>query len=125
MFPRYKLTSRCSGILHIVLIVLSDRGLSGGVSLQYFGPDRTESKETSQGDTRYVKPIPCHSHNDYWREHPLFDALHAGCTSVEADLWLDDMGAELYVGHSKASLTADRTLDSMYLEALLRLLGTA
>ncbi|KLU85373.1 hypothetical protein MAPG_04399 [Magnaporthiopsis poae ATCC 64411] len=32
---------------------------------------------------RDVQPIPCHSHNDYWRKVPLFSALHAGCIGVE------------------------------------------
>ena len=37
------------------------------------------------------------SHNDYWREHPLTDALDLGFNCVEADLWeIDD---ELYVSH--------------------------
>ena len=27
------------------------------------------------------------SHNDYWREHPLHDALSYGFNCVEADLW--------------------------------------
>ncbi|KAL8947372.1 MAG: hypothetical protein Q9222_006338 [Ikaeria aurantiellina] len=40
--------------------------------------------------SRDITPIPCHSHNDYWRRVPLYDALAAGCTGVEADVWLDD-----------------------------------
>lgn len=28
-----------------------------------------------------------HSHNDYWRPHPLFDALERNFKSVEADIW--------------------------------------
>ena len=46
--------------------------------------------------TRDVVPIPCHSHNDYWRRVPVFDAIHWGCTGIEADVWLFD--DELYVG---------------------------
>ena len=39
------------------------------------------------------------SHNDYWREHPLTDALDLGFNCVEADLWeIDD---ELYVSHEQ------------------------
>ncbi|KAI1033249.1 hypothetical protein LB503_008458, partial [Fusarium chuoi] len=33
-----------------------------------------------------VSPVMCHSHNDYWRPHPLFSALSVGCASVEADV---------------------------------------
>jgi hypothetical protein len=54
-------------------------------------------KEYPTDATRDVIPIPCHSHNDYWRRVPLFDAIHWGCTGVEADVWLFD--DELFVGY--------------------------
>ncbi|KAL8750272.1 MAG: hypothetical protein Q9184_006480 [Pyrenodesmia sp. 2 TL-2023] len=57
--------------------------------------------------SRGIVPIPCHSHNDYERHVPLYDALQAGCISVEAD----------------NSLTAARTLQSLYLEPLLSILA--
>ena len=38
--------------------------------------------------TSDVHPFMCHSHNDYWRREPLYQAIHAGCTGVEADVWL-------------------------------------
>ena len=74
--------------------------------------------------TRDVIPLDCHSHNDYWRRVPLFQALHYGCASVEADIWLTDNrdDSELYVGHSMASLEQDHTLRSVYLNPLLELL---
>ena len=71
--------------------------------------------------TRGIMPIPCHSHNDYWRRVPLYSALSAGCISVEADIWLFDEG--LYVGHSISSLTPNRTLDSLYINPLLDILS--
>jgi hypothetical protein len=70
--------------------------------------------------TRDVIPIPCHSHNDYWRKVPLFSALRAGCTGVEADVWLFD--DELYVGHNTASLTRNRTFQSLYVNPLVKIL---
>ena len=70
--------------------------------------------------SRDIIPIPCHSHNDYWRHVPLYDALAAGCTSVEADVWLS--GNELLVGHSKSSLTQERTLESLYIDPLVSIL---
>lgn len=70
-----------------------------------------------------VLPIPCHSHNDYTRRVPLFDALHYGCTGVEADVWLSD--AQLLVGHSKAALTPNRTFRTLYLDPIERLLELA
>ena len=72
--------------------------------------------------TRDVVPIQCHSHNDYWRPHPLLDALRAGCVSVEADVW--HIGQELYVGHSRASLVPARTLTSMYISPIREILET-
>ena len=70
--------------------------------------------------SRDIIPIPCHSHNDYWRDVPLYDALAAGCNSVEADAWLS--GDDLFVGHSKKSLTKERTLESLYIDPLVSIL---
>ncbi|KAH6652177.1 hypothetical protein BKA67DRAFT_660939 [Truncatella angustata] len=72
---------------------------------------------------RDVQPIPCHSHNDYWRTVPLFSALHAGCIGVEADVHLFDNDDKLYVGHNDASLTPNRTLQSLYINPLMDLLN--
>ena len=71
--------------------------------------------------SRDIIPIPCHSHNDYWRHVPLYDALAAGCTSVEADVWLS--GNDLFVGHSKKSLSKERTLESLYIDPILSILS--
>ena len=71
--------------------------------------------------SRDILPIPCHSHNDYWRTVPLFSAIEAGCIGVEADIWLYD--EELYVGHSVASLAPNRTLNSLYIDPLLDILS--
>ena len=70
--------------------------------------------------SRGIKPIPCHSHNDYWRLVPLYSAIAAGCISVEADVWLYEDG--LYVGHTLASLTRNRTLQSLYIDPLVDIL---
>ncbi|KAI5867242.1 hypothetical protein GGS23DRAFT_167409 [Durotheca rogersii] len=72
---------------------------------------------------RDVVPIRCHSHNDYWRKVPLFSALHVGCISVEADVWLFDKKPELFVGHDTASLTPNRTFESLYVNPLVELLN--
>ncbi|WP_375436321.1 hypothetical protein [uncultured Hymenobacter sp.] len=63
-----------------------------------------------------------HSHNDYWRPHPLYDALQLGFQSVEADVFLID--SALLVGHERKSLQASRTLQTLYLEPLRQLLRT-
>jgi len=84
--------------------------------------DWTNSDITSHllNITRDVKPIACHSHNDYWRRVPLYDALRWGCTGVEADVWLFDN--ELFVGHSTNALTQNRTFRTMYVDPLVRML---
>lgn len=55
---------------------------------------------------------------------PLKSAIRAGCTGVEADVWLfQDQGSdELYVGHSKSSLTPQRTFRSLYIDPLVEIL---
>ncbi|KAF1837763.1 hypothetical protein BDW02DRAFT_96742 [Decorospora gaudefroyi] len=70
--------------------------------------------------TRDVTPIPCHSHNDYWRRVPLYDALRWGCTGVEADVWLFD--EELYVGHNTNALTPNGTFRNMYIDPLVKMI---
>lgn len=78
--------------------------------------------------THDVNTLRCHSHNDYWQRVPLFQALHYGCISVEADVWLTSLkeGGEtdLYVGHTITSLEQRRTLRSLYINPLLRILDT-
>lgn len=69
---------------------------------------------------RDVLPIPCHSHNDYWRRVPLFSALWAGCTGVEADVWL--INGDLLVGHNPASLQVNRTFQNLYVNPLVDIL---
>ncbi|KAF8707721.1 hypothetical protein RHS03_04248, partial [Rhizoctonia solani] len=67
--------------------------------------------------TRGIIPKGIHSHNDYWRDVPLFSAIAVGAISVEADVWLWDN--ELYVGHDPSSLTTKRTFSSLYVNPLL------
>lgn len=67
-----------------------------------------------------ARPVPIHSHNDYWRRIPLFEALGSGCVSFEADVSLHN--SDLLVGHTTQSLHSGSTLRSMYLEPLERML---
>lgn len=57
------------------------------------------------------------SHNDYWREHPLQDALSYRFNCVEADLWLID--GELYVSHERPEPKPEITFRKLYLEPLI------
>ncbi|CCO26694.1 Altered inheritance of mitochondria protein 6 [Rhizoctonia solani AG-1 IB] len=70
--------------------------------------------------TRGIIPKGIHSHNDYWRDVPLFSAIAVGAVSVEADVWLWDN--ELYVGHDPSSLATKRTFSSLYVTPLLSVL---
>ncbi len=68
-----------------------------------------------------AEPLPgAHAHNDYEHPRPLFDALDAGFTSVEADVHLID--GVLYVYHDRPRRPDPlRTLQALYLEPLLAL----
>lgn len=57
-----------------------------------------------------------HSHNDYYRDTPLLDALDAGMLSIEVDVYHRDN--ELFVAHDPHEIRADRTLRTMYLDPL-------
>ncbi|KAF4959920.1 hypothetical protein FGADI_1423 [Fusarium gaditjirri] len=65
-------------------------------------------------------PVPCHSHNDYWKAKPLTSALTAGCVGIEADVW--KVRDELMVGHAEGDLSSEKTLTSMYIQPLVNLL---
>lgn len=86
-----------------------------------FSASRFENRQYSF--LHNVLPVPCHSHNDYWRRTPLYAALGSGCISVEADVWLFD--DDLFVGHSVKSLNSVSTLRSVYLDPLYRILEAA
>ena len=129
--PASVLTS-FSGLLHIVLVVLGR--VSFFADLDQYTPyleDWAERKQSSShlmeypsDATRYVTPIPCHSHNDYWRKVPLFSAISWGCTGVGADVWLHDGDEELYIGHMTAALTSERTFAKLNIELLVKLLDS-
>ncbi|KAK9479145.1 putative secreted protein [Lipomyces japonicus] len=71
----------------------------------------------------FVKGI--HSHNDYWRDVPLYTALSHGVVSVEADVWHFDGDDAVYVGHHEAALTPARTFASLYIDPLVGILTQA
>lgn len=74
----------------------------------------TENTEAAQ-----TSPLSrAHAHNDYLHSRPLLDALSHGFCSVEADVFLVD--GKLLVAHERSELQADRTLESLYLDPLLR-----
>ena len=119
-------TNTASGVIHILNFLLGYVPLlwddPAASSLDWTLPGKASSDIASHLEdiTRDVTPIPCHSHNDYWRRVPLYDALRWGCTGVEADVWLFD--EELLVGHSTNALIQNRTFRSMYVDPLVKML---
>jgi hypothetical protein len=117
--------------VHISLVAALIRRLApppGHSGLQYIvdhwkEPDSNGAIKFEWRDdfSRDVVPKNCHSHNDYWRRVPLYNAFAAGCVSVEADIWLTDDN-ELLVSHSWRSTTRQRTLRSLYLDPLTNIL---
>lgn len=88
-----------------------------------WGQPGSGTEDIARYPTDFLKdviPVPCHSHNDYWRRVPLFSAIHVGCIGIEADVWLYDK--ELYIGHDTASLQPNRTFGSLYIDPLVKIL---
>lgn len=115
-----------SGCVHIVNVALGYIPLihddPAAFALDWTQPYQASADMASYllDITKDVTPIPCHSHNDYWRRVPLYDALRWGCTGVEADVWLFD--EDLFVGHNTHALTQNRTFRSMYVDPLVKML---
>jgi len=65
--------------------------------------------------------LNAHSHNDYNRERPLYQALENNFRSVEADIFLS--GGQLVVAHSVGEIDSTRTLEALYLEPLSKLIA--
>ncbi|KAF2797545.1 hypothetical protein K505DRAFT_235275 [Melanomma pulvis-pyrius CBS 109.77] len=115
------------GIIHLINVSMSFVPIFLDDTSQSFLPNWGQRGQLGEGQSSYptdftrgVIPINCHSHNDYWRRIPLYEALRYGCTGVEADVWL--FSDELFVGHNTNSLTRNRTFRSMYVDPLIRIL---
>ena len=68
-----------------------------------------------------VSPIAQgHSHNDYDRENPLFDALDAGMTSIEIDIIL--VNGIIIVAHDEEEFDAANTIDKIYFKPISKLI---
>ena len=64
-------------------------------------------------------PILIHSHNDYLRTVPFYQAYAQHVSSIEADVFLKD--GKLLVGHDFDTLESDRTFLDLYVQPLVRL----
>ena len=68
-----------------------------------------------------VKSIPyAHSHNDYTRKNPLFDALDAGFRSIEIDVFAHE--GQLKVSHIALFLKCKPTIEELYVQPLLQIM---
>lgn len=93
----------------------------GAAAMHDAGMDHGTAPEPGPGA---VGPLPqAFAHRDSAHHRPLLDALDAGFTAVEADLWLRD--GQLLIGHDEVDLNPSRTLASTYLRPLAELSRTA
>lgn len=61
-------------------------------------------------------PVLIHSHNDYTRRAPFWQAYSQQVYSIEADVFLRD--GQLLVGHEIGDLTPDMSFEALYVEPL-------
>ena len=63
--------------------------------------------------------LNAHSHNDYANEIPFWLAYNNHFGAIEADIWA--IGNELFVAHNEAEIKPDLTLDSLYIEPIVKI----
>jgi alkaline phosphatase len=63
--------------------------------------------------------LNAHSHNDYENNPPFWLAYNNHFGSIEADIWAID--GKLYVAHYEKDIKPERTLDSLYIQPIVRL----
>ena len=64
-----------------------------------------------------IKKPKVHSHNDYLREKPFFEAYQSGVFSIEVDIVLKN--DTLYTAHESKSVVYNRTLETLYFDQIL------
>lgn len=63
--------------------------------------------------------LNAHSHNDYENEIPFRLAYNNNFGSIEADIWA--VKGDLFVAHSVKEIQPERTLDSLYIQPIVRI----
>lgn len=63
-----------------------------------------------------AQELRIHSHNDYLRNIPFWEAASANAMSIEVDVIL--LRDTLFVAHEKESIRSNRTFENLYLEPL-------
>lgn len=80
-----------------------------------------QAQNYKANDWMEIKSIPiAHSHNDYTRKNPLFDALYAGFRSIEIDVFAHE--GQLRVSHIALFLKRKPTIEERYVQPLLQIL---
>ena len=64
------------------------------------------------------QPVILHSHNDYTRTAPFWEAYSQHCRSIEADVFLHE--GELLVGHEVEDLKPENSFLRMYVDPIVR-----
>lgn len=64
--------------------------------------------------------VRVHAHNDYEHKQPFWEAFSAGCSSIEADIFLKN--GQILVAHNAEDLSHEANLREMYLLPLRQLL---
>jgi alkaline phosphatase len=67
---------------------------------------------------KYTVGKNTHSHNDYLQPQPFYTAHSNGLASMEIDVF--QVGTQLYVAHEEKEIDPKLTIESLYLEPLLR-----
>ncbi len=62
--------------------------------------------------------LNAHSHNDYENTPPFWLAYNNHFGSIEADIWA--INGELFVSHNLKDIISSRTLDSLYIQPIVR-----
>lgn len=65
--------------------------------------------------------VKIHSHNDYQRRFPFYEAYGQLLSSVESDIYVTNVKGELLVAHNASDLSTAPTLDESYLQPILSL----
>lgn len=65
-----------------------------------------------------AQKVRMHSHNDYFRTAPFYEAYSQKAESIECDMYL--VGNTFLVGHDRDKLTPERTFEELYLEPIIR-----
>ena len=63
-------------------------------------------------------PVILHSHNDYTRTVPFWEAYSQFCGSIEADVFLHE--GKLLVGHDLKDLSKEKSFQSLYVEPAVK-----